>query len=126
MTKTFTTARPSFVRALATLKNLVLPKLDKQKLHMKIMNETLHRVHHLPIKCYTIQIVMVIMIFQKKFILIPIIKMHTIFVYLVVKLNCILAGQGFLVHSAPPKTLGWQRWLNCNNEIKSSDLFSYW
>lgn len=126
MTKTFTTARPSFVRALATLKNLVLPKLDKQKLHMKIMNETLHRVHHLPIKCYTMQIVVVIMIFQKKFILIPIIKMHTSFVYLVVKLNCILAGQGFLVHSAPQKTLGWQRWLNCNNEIKSSDLFSYW
>lgn len=126
MTKTFTTARPSFVRALATLKNLVLPKLDKQKLHMKIMNETLHRVHHLPIKCYTMQIVVVIMIFQKKFILIPIIKMHTIFVYLVVKLICTLAGQEFLVHSAPPKTLGWQRWLNCNNEIKSSDLFSYW
>lgn len=126
MTKTFTTARPSFVRALATLKNLVLPKLDKKKLNMKIMNETLLRVHHLPIKCYTMQIIMVIMIFQKKFIVILIIKMHTIFVYLVVKLNCILAGQGFLVHSAPPKTLGWQRWLNCNNEIKSSDLFSYW
>lgn len=68
MTKTFTTARPSFVRALATLKNLVLPKLDKQKLHMKIINDTLHRVHHLPIKCYTMQIVMVIMTFQKKFI----------------------------------------------------------
>lgn len=121
MTKTFTTARPSFVRALATLKNLVLPKLDKRKLHMKIINETLHRVHHLPIKCYTMQIVVVIMIFQKKFILIPIIKMHTIFVYLVVKLNCILAGQGFLGERS-----GWQRWLNCNNEIKSSDLFSYW
>lgn len=67
MTKTFTTARPSFVRALATLKNLVLPKLDKQKLHMKIMNQTLLKVYHLLIQCYTrLYQVMVIIIFQKK------------------------------------------------------------
>lgn len=67
MTKTFTTARPSFVRALATLKNLVLPKLDKQKLHMKIMNQTLLKVYHLPIQYYTrLYQVMVIIIFQKK------------------------------------------------------------
>lgn len=67
MTKTFTTARPSFVRALATLKNLVLPKLDKQKLHMKIMNQTLLKVYRLPIQCYSrLYQVMVIIIFQKK------------------------------------------------------------
>ena len=44
ITKTFTTARPSLVRALATLKNLVLPKLKFKNILCQIQNLILYKL----------------------------------------------------------------------------------